>query len=85
VTEHQIQCLDRYEMELRPGLPPIDRNIEIPHVLLARRVQEVRQMLPTAGWPAEKLYAQAICWLVTLGYPPGSEPTKSALFSSFCA
>jgi len=48
MTPNQIRCLDLYEKELRPGLPPIDRSVELNMKALAVRVQETQAIFMLA-------------------------------------
>ena len=73
MTSEQIRCLDLYEKELRPGLPPIDRNVELNFQVLAERVCQMRDMFYFSNWPRDKVYAAAIIYLCFFGYDPEEE------------
>lgn len=73
MTSEQVRCLDLYEKELQPDLPPIDRSIELNHCGLAERVCQMRDMFYFSRWPADKIYAAAICYLCFFGYDPQEE------------
>ena len=70
VTPRQVELLDRYEPELRPGLPPLDRNIELPWGPLGVRHREMRDRYYISNWSKEKVYASAIIYLIEFGYDP---------------
>ncbi len=70
MTPWQIEVLNRYEPELRPGLEPLDRSIELPLGALGFRLREVRHMLAFSEWSPDKILAFAICYLVAFGFDP---------------
>ena len=73
MTEHQQNALDRHEKELRPGLPPLDRTVDLDPCVLAERVSQMRDMFHFSNWPKEKILAAAICYLCFFGYNPEEE------------
>lgn len=73
MTSYQIRCLNLYERELRPGLPPIDRNVELNFQVLAEHVCQMRDMFCFSNWPRDKVYAAAVIYLCWYGYDPEEE------------
>ncbi len=80
----QIELLNRYEPELRPGLEPLDRTIDLPRGGLAIRIRQVRDMCYGFNWSREKLLAMAIIDLVVCGFDLEEEIRWAELWKKHC-